>query len=51
MKSWVLALVLWSISVCFFNVREFCQSGQAFAPPEEGDKWAEQTLFIDIAGG
>ena len=64
MKVWMSTLVLWFITVCFFNVREFCASNQAFAPPEEGEKWAEQTLsklplekrvaqlvFIDIAGG
>jgi len=64
MKSWVLALVLWLVSMCFLSDREFSDSNQAFAPPEEGEKWAEETLsklplekkvaqmvFIDIAGG
>lgn len=64
MKSWVSTLVLCFVSVCFFISREFCDSNQAFAPPEEGEKWAEQTLsklplekkvaqlvFIEIAGG
>jgi len=64
MKYWISSLFFWFVSVLFFNVSEFCQSSSSFAAPEEGEKWAEQTLsklplekkvaqlvFIDIAGG
>lgn len=64
MRSWTSTLVLCFVSVCFLDVHGFCQSNQAFAPPEEGEKWVEETLsklplekkvaqlvFIDIAGG
>ena len=64
MKSWVVTLVLCFVSVSFLSHREFSDSNQGFAPPAEGEKWAEETLsklalekkvaqlvFIDIAGG
>ena len=64
MKYWAMTLFLWFLSVCFFNAHALCESTHAFAPSEDAEKWAEQTLsklplekkvaqlvFIDIAGG
>ncbi len=64
MKSCAMTLFLCFLSVCFFNGHALCESTHAFAPSEDAEKWAEQTLsklplekkvaqlvFIDIAGG
>ena len=64
MKYWASTLVLWFLSVCFFNGHTLCESIHAFAPSEDAKKWAEQTLsklplekkvaqlvFIDLVGG